>query len=127
HALGATYRGRHVGSYGDMTTFSFHPTKLITTGEGGMVTTNDSGLAARLQKFRNHAIDRGTWAREAEATWEYDVVDLGYNYRLSELHCALGLSQLSHVSSWLTRRGQIAARYGQELADVSGLHLPAVL
>ena len=111
HALGATYRGRPVGSIAQMTTFSLHPVKQITTGEGGVVTTDDDALAARLRLFRNHGITSDHRQREQQGSWFYEMVDLGYNYRITDIQCALGLSQLTHLSEWVVRRRAIAARY----------------
>ena len=99
HSPGADYRGRKVGSIAHLTSFSFHPVKHLTTGEGGMVTTNDAGLYERLRRFRNHGIDSDHRQREREGTWRYDMVDLGFNYRLNDIQCALGLSQLRRLPS----------------------------
>ena len=96
-ALGATYRGRAVGSVSHMTTFSFHPVKHVTTGEGGAVTTNDGDLASRLRLFRNHGITTSARERQQGGEWQYQMVALGYNYRLSDIGCALGLSQLPRL------------------------------
>lgn len=111
HALGATYRGRRVGSIAHLTTFSLHPVKQITTGEGGMVTTDDDRLAERLRLFRNHGISSDHRQREAQGSWYYEMLDLGYNYRITDFQCALGLSQLRHLGAWVERRRAIAARY----------------
>src|SRR5262249_57271981 len=94
HALGASRRGRPVGSWADLSTFSFHPVKPLTTAEGGMVTTDDAARAARMRRFRNHGIDTDHRQRETQGSWYYEMVELGYNYRLSDLHCGLGLVQL---------------------------------
>lgn len=124
HAPGATHRGRPVGSIADMTSFSFHPVKHLTTAEGGMATTNDADLARRARKLRNHGIDTDFRQRETAGTWEYDVAELGYNYRLPDLNCALGRSQLAKLPGWVARRREIAARYDRLLADVPDLRLP---
>ncbi len=124
HAPGAEYRERKVGSVAHLSTFSFHPVKHMTTGEGGMVTTNDAQLAARIRVLRNHGIESDHRQREQQGTWRYDMVVLGFNYRLSDLQCALGLSQLAKMPGWLLRRRQLAARYGAMLRDASGLRLP---
>ncbi len=116
HALGARDAGHPVGSLSPLTTFSFHPVKHITTGEGGMVTTDDPLLRTRLRRFRNHGIEREV--RERQATWRQDMVDLGYNYRLSDIQSALGLSQLSRLEAGLTRREQIAVAYQDAFADL---------
>ncbi len=111
HALGAGYHGLRVGSYSHMTVFSFHPVKHITTGEGGMVATHSEDLANKLRRFRNHGITVDHHQRGREASWHYEMADLGYNYRLSDIHCALGLSQLDKLEANLARRRAIAARY----------------
>lgn len=118
HALGATYKGRRVGSIGDMTVFSFHPVKSITTGEGGAVLTNDPELARRLTRFRQHGIERGE-------DWEYAVEELGVNARLTDLQSALGLSQLSRLDEFIARRRALAARYATLLAGWPELTPPA--
>ncbi len=111
HALGATYRGQPVGSLADLTTFSFHPVKHITTGEGGMITTDDDALAARMRTFRNHGITTDQRERAERGSWFYEMVDLGFNYRITDFQCALGRSQLRKLPAWLRRRREIAARY----------------
>ncbi|HFQ80025.1 MAG TPA: UDP-4-amino-4,6-dideoxy-N-acetyl-beta-L-altrosamine transaminase [Desulfobacterales bacterium] len=111
HALGAEYRGRRTGTLADLTTFSFHPVKHITTGEGGMIVTNNTYFADRMRMFRNHGITSDHRQRAEKHTWKYDMVDLGYNYRLSDIQCALGISQLKKLPNWLKRRQEIAARY----------------
>ncbi len=111
HALGATYRGRRVGAIGHLTVFSLHPVKHITTGEGGVVTTNDPELAARVRLFRNHGITSDHRQREAAGSWFYEMVELGYNYRLTDIQSALGCAQLRKLDAWVARRRQIAARY----------------
>jgi perosamine synthetase len=121
HALGGAYKNRPVGSLADMSVFSFHPVKHITTGEGGMVTTDDPVLAERMRIFRNHGITADHAQRRREGTWFYEMVDLGYNYRITDLQCALGLSQLSRLKSWIARRQMIAQRYDTALADLNGL------
>lgn len=125
HALGAEYRGRRVGALSDITVFSFHPVKHITTGEGGMAVTNDQDIAARLRRFRNHGIVRDP-ADQGCRPWYYEVVELGYNYRLSDIACALGRSQLARLGQNLVRRRAIAQRYTEALSDVSGLRLPTI-
>ena len=125
HAPGAEYRGRKVGSIADLSTFSFHPVKHVTTAEGGMVTTNDPALASRVRTLRNHGITTDHRQREVAGTWEYDMVALGYNYRLSDIQCALGLSQLAKAPEWLERRRALAARYTRELATLP-VRLPCV-
>lgn len=111
HALGGSYKGRPVGLLADLNTFSFHPVKLITTGEGGMITTNDSELVKRMRTFRNHGITTDHTQRMDQGTWYYEMVDLGYNYRLTDFQCALGMSQLSKLSGWVKQRQEIAHQY----------------
>jgi perosamine synthetase len=118
HAVGATYRGRPVGSIAHLSTFSFHPVKHLTTGEGGMVTTADPELDRRLRRLRNHGIDSDFRQRESTGTWEYDVVELGFNFRLSDINAALGASQVTKVPAWVERRRAIAERYRELLACV---------
>jgi len=124
HALGAEYRRRRVGSIAHMTVFSFHPVKHLTTGEGGMVTTNNSVFAETLRRFRNHGISSDARQRQAEGQWHYEMVLLGFNYRLSDISCALGLQQLKKLDANLERRRQIAARYSEQFSNVAGV-LPA--
>lgn len=117
HALGAMYRGRSVGSIADMTVFSFHPVKHITTGEGGAVVTDNPTYYERLRLFRNHGITRDAahLTREPEGPWYYEMQVLGYNYRLSDIAAALGYSQLRKLDRFLQRRREIAARYDELL------------
>jgi perosamine synthetase len=127
HAPGATYRGRRVGGIAHLSTFSFHPVKHLTTGEGGMVTTSDAALAERVRRLRNHGIDTDPHQREARGTWAYEMVELGFNYRLSDLNCALGTSQLRKLSGWVDRRRRLAARYEATLSvQVPELRTPTV-
>jgi len=126
HALGATLRGRPLGGIADLTTFSFHPAKAITTGEGGMVTTGRDDLAARLRRFRNHGLETDFRERAAAGAPYSPMVDLGYNYRLTDLQCALGLAQLGRLDAFVKRRGEIAERYAAALADQRALRIPAV-
>jgi perosamine synthetase len=116
HALGATYKGKPAGSLARLTVFSFHPVKHIATGEGGMVTTDDPDLAQKLRSFRNHGITTDHRQREATGSWFYEMVELGYNYRISDLQCALGISQLRKLPGWLERRRAIARRYDEAFA-----------
>ncbi|MBN2473901.1 MAG: DegT/DnrJ/EryC1/StrS family aminotransferase [Pirellulales bacterium] len=121
HALGARDAGRLVGGLADLSTFSLHAVKTITTGEGGMITTDDAGLAGRIQRFRNHGFTRDHGQRAAAGAWFYEMRELGYNYRLTDFQCALGLSQLSRLDVWLDRRREIARRYDSAFAAVPGL------
>lgn len=124
HSLGATYKGRKVGTLQDITTLSFHPVKHVTTGEGGMVLTDDAGIAKRVRSFRHHGIDVDLHARNKTNSWEYDIVDLGFNYRLPDINCALGISQLAKSDRWLERRRAIVAAYHKALYDLPMLQLP---
>jgi perosamine synthetase len=126
HALGAEYRGQKVGAIADMTVFSFHPVKHITTGEGGMVTTNNAHLAECLRRFRNHGISSDARARQKAGQWHYEMVTLGYNYRLPDFACALGIQQLRRLDQNLARRRAIAAKYTAAFRDIPGVITPAV-
>jgi perosamine synthetase len=126
HALGATYHGKKVGTLQKLTTFSFHPVKLITTAEGGMIVTNDSNLAAKMRSFRNHGIDIDFNKRAESNLWLYDVVNLGYNLRLPDICCALGISQLNKLDQWLSRRRYIAEKYSQAFSEIHEISLPHV-
>lgn len=126
HALGATYRGRRAGSIAHMAVFSFHPVKHLATGEGGMVTTNEAKLAERLRRFRNHGIASDARQRQASGQWYYEMVELGYNYRLTDIASALGLSQLGKLSPNLSRRRAIAAHYGEAFRALPGVISPQV-
>ncbi len=126
HALGAEYRGKRVGGIADMTVFSFHPVKHLTTGEGGMVTTNDARLAETLRRFRNHGISSEARQRQEAGQWFYEMVLLGFNYRLTEIACALGLSQLERLDANVARRREIAAQYGEAFRDLPAIVIPAV-
>lgn len=126
HALGAEYRGKRVGGIADMTVFSFHPVKHLTTGEGGMVTTNDPRLAETLRRFRNHGISSEARQRQEAGQWFYEMVLLGFNYRLTEIACALGLSQLERLDANVARRREIAAQYGEAFRDLPAIVIPAV-
>lgn len=120
HAVGATYRGEPVGNgrYADVTIFSFHPVKIVTTAEGGMAVTSDEALARRMRLLRSHGVTRDATQMESKTLepWEYEQIDLGYNYRLTEIQAALGLAQLKRLERFLARRREIATRYDRELA-----------
>ena len=118
HSLGAAYRGRAVGTLADLTVFSFHPVKPITTGEGGMVVTDDAVLAQRMRMFRNHCMTADASERERHGSWFYEVTDLGYNYRLTDVQSALGVSQLRKLSRFIQRRREIAQRYDEAFAGL---------
>jgi perosamine synthetase len=121
HALGGSYRGRPVGSLALLSTFSFHPVKHVATGEGGAVATDDGDLARRLRLFRNHGITTDFRQRAAEGAFAYEMVELGYNYRLSDIQCALGITQLAKLPASVARRQAIARQY-----DAAFRQLPAV-
>ena len=126
HALGAEYHGRRVGNISHMTAFSFHPVKHLTTGEGGMVTTDSVQFAEILRRFRNHGISSDARQRQANDEWFYEMVLLGFNYRLTDIACALGIRQLEKLASNLERRREIAHRYNAAFAKVPGITLPDV-
>lgn len=123
HSLGATLAGRRVGTLADLTVLSLHPAKLLTTGEGGAVLTDDEDRAAALRRFRNHGIDA---ERAARRDWTYAMVELGYNYRLSDVAAALGLAQLERFDEWLARRRELAAAYLARLGGHPLIELPTV-
>jgi perosamine synthetase len=126
HALGAEAAGRPVGSLSDLTIFSLHPVKHVTTGEGGVVTTDDDELARRLRRFRNHGIAVDSADRQASGALWSPMVDLGFNYRLTDIQCALGLSQLPKLGQFLAKREAIAERYVVALKDLPGLAVPRI-
>jgi UDP-4-amino-4,6-dideoxy-N-acetyl-beta-L-altrosamine transaminase len=127
HAVGATYRGHKVGGHGwaDITVFSFHPVKIITTAEGGMALTQSDHLARRMELARSHGMTRdpAEMTHEPDGPWYYQQIGLGYNYRLTELQATLGISQLSRIDSFIARRQVISDHYDQALQDL-GLRLP---
>jgi perosamine synthetase len=127
HALGARRKSRPVGGPGgaDMTTFSFHPVKAITTGEGGAVATESEEFAERLRLFRTHGITKeGVTGSETEGAWYYEMQALGFNYRITDFQCALGLSQLQRLDEYIEARNCIAERYRELLADEERIALP---
>lgn len=128
HALGAEYRGTKTGSckFSDMTVFSFHPVKHITTGEGGMVLTNRKDLYKKLTVFKNHGIvrNRKDLLRKNEGSWYYEIQDLGFNYRITDFQCALGISQLKKLGKFIKRRRRIANNYRKELSKIDAITLP---
>jgi UDP-4-amino-4,6-dideoxy-N-acetyl-beta-L-altrosamine transaminase len=139
HAIGGRYQNQFIGSgkYSDITVFSFHPVKIITTAEGGMALTNDAELASKMALLRSHGITRDPqqMTHESDGPWYYQQIDLGFNYRMTELQAALGLSQVERLDQYIARRHQLAARYNDLLASLpvntpwqhadsySGLHL----
>lgn len=122
HAIGAIYQGNKVGccKYAAMTVFSFHPVKIITTGEGGMIVTNDKQLYDKLLLYRSHGITRDPeyMVNEPEGSWYYEQIDLGFNYRMTDLQAALGVSQLGRIDTFVTRRRYLAKRYDELLKDL---------
>lgn len=127
HALGASYKNRPVGSIADMTAFSLHPVKNITTGEGGLVVTDDPKFAERMRKFRNHGITKDHHQRKLQGTWSYDMEEIGYNYRLAELNSVLGISQLQKLPDFIERRKRIAVHYNEAFSGMPQLTLPIEL
>jgi perosamine synthetase len=124
HSLGGAYRETPVGSVADLSTFSFHPVKHVTSGEGGAITTNDPALEGRMRMFRTHGITSDARQREATGSWFYEMVELGYNYRITDFQCALATSQLRRLGPWVARRQALAARYDEALRAfpwISGL------
>lgn len=125
HALGADYKGKKIGSISDMTTFSFHPVKHITTGEGGMIMTNNEELYKRLLLFRSHGITREEdLMTKNEGGWYYEQLALGYNYRITDLQCALGLSQLKKLDGFIQRRKELVERYNEAFHGIEGITVP---
>jgi perosamine synthetase len=118
HSLGGAYRGKQVGTLADLSVFSFHPVKHITTGEGGMVVTDNPHFAERMRRFRNHGVATDARQRAKQDTWYYEMLDLGYNYRITDFQCALGLTQLKKLPDWLRRRQAIAQHYGDSLTSL---------
>jgi dTDP-4-amino-4,6-dideoxygalactose transaminase len=123
HSLGATRAGRSVGTLADMTVLSLHPAKIMTTGEGGAVLTDRDDLADRLRRFRNHGISTELAERR---DWTYAMVELGYNYRLTDIAAALGSSQIRRLDEFLARRRALAARYLERLAGHPAIELPVI-
>ena len=118
HAPGATYKGRMAGTLADISCFSFHPVKHLTTCEGGMALTDDADMAAHMRRFRNHGIDSDHRQRDSEGTFAYDMVELGYNYRLPDVQCALGMAQLDRLAEWVAKRRKVASWYDELLREV---------
>lgn len=128
HALGAAYKNKKIGSIGDMTMFSFHPVKHITTGEGGIITTNNEDYYQKLLQFRTHGITRDPDKLiENHGPWYYEMQFLGYNYRITDIQAALGLSQLQKLKSFISKRKQYAAMYDEELKGLPEIILPKQL
>jgi UDP-4-amino-4,6-dideoxy-N-acetyl-beta-L-altrosamine transaminase len=122
HAIGGRYKGELIGNcrYSDVTVFSFHPVKIITSGEGGMALTNDTNLARRMRLLRSHGITSATSEMElrpANEIWNYQQIELGFNYRMTDIQAALGLSQMTRLNEFVTKRHVIASRYNQQLSN----------
>lgn len=126
HSLGGSYKGQPVGTLADLNIFSLHPVKAMTTGEGGMITCAGFEAAHAMRRFRNHGIASDHFQREQLGSWLYDMVELGYNYRLSDIQCALGLSQLAKLPLWVARRREIARRYDDGFKDCPAIRPLAV-
>ena len=127
HAVGAQYRARKVGTLGSMACFSFYANKNMTTAEGGMLTTSNAELASRARVLSLHGISKDAWKRYSkEGSWQYDVIDAGFKYNMTDLASALGLHQLMKLDSFIARRANLAALYNEALAGVAGLKLPTV-
>ncbi|MEE9603343.1 MAG: UDP-4-amino-4,6-dideoxy-N-acetyl-beta-L-altrosamine transaminase [Thermoguttaceae bacterium] len=118
HAIGGTYKSRPVGSLAALSTFSFHPVKHVAMGEGGAIATDDAELSRRMRMFRHHGIDIDSRGREENGYWFYEMLELGFNYHVSDIQCALGISQLAKLSESVARRQAIAAKYDAALADM---------
>ena len=125
HALGSVYKGKKVGTLSDMTTFSFHPVKPITTGEGGMIVTDNEEFYKKMMLFRSHGITRDeNLMTRNDGSWFYQQLDLGYNYRITDIQCALGCSQMKKLDRFLARRKEIVARYNEAFADCENIITP---
>lgn len=122
HAIGAKYRGQYVGSclFSDVTIFSFHPVKIITTAEGGMAVTNNCSLANKMRQLRSHGITRNSdeMVGRSEGSWYYQQIDLGYNYRITDIQAALGISQLKRLDHYVKKRNELAVYYDKILSDL---------
>jgi UDP-4-amino-4,6-dideoxy-N-acetyl-beta-L-altrosamine transaminase len=128
HAIGAEYKAKKIGTFADMTVFSFHPVKHITTGEGGAVVTNNKEFYERLNMLRNHGIDKSALDRFGpEAGWAYDLKLLGRNYRITDFQAALGISQLKKLDGFLSRRAEIVRMYNETFEAVPEIETPIVL
>ncbi len=126
HSLGSRYEKKYCGTFGKVGCFSFYPTKIITTGEGGMVSTNDTKIFKKISLLKSHSMSVSVVDRESKAKWKYDITDLGYNYRLDEIRASLGISQLSRIKKINQMRINIAQKYNDLLSDIEGLAIPKV-
>ena len=125
HALGATYKGKKIGNISDMTCFSFHPVKPITTGEGGMVVTNNPDYYEKLLLYRSHGITRDEkLMTNNEGAWYYQQIELGFNYRITDISCALGISQLKKLDTFIAKRKEIAQRYNEVFLHEKNIIIP---
>lgn len=123
HSLGADYKERKVGVTADMTMFSFHPVKPVTTGEGGIIVTNNPDYYEKLLLFRGHGITHTPYAEE-QGGWYYEMLDLGFNYRMTDIQAALGISQMSKLDSFIAKRQKLAAYYTEKLMAIKGVTAP---
>lgn len=123
HSLGADYKNRKVGSTADMTMFSFHPVKPITTGEGGMIVTNNKDFYEKLILFRGHGIQQTDYSK-SQGEWYYEMVDLGYNYRMTDIQAALGISQMNKLDTFIGERRKLAEVYHKKLKHINGVNVP---
>ncbi|WP_342533944.1 UDP-4-amino-4,6-dideoxy-N-acetyl-beta-L-altrosamine transaminase [Lysinibacillus sp. FSL K6-0057] len=126
HSFGAEYKGQKVGTQADMTMFSFHPVKPITTAEGGVIVTNNEEYYKKLLKFRSHGIEQTSYAQE-QGGWYYEMTELGYNYRMTDLQAALGLSQMTKLDQFIERRREIAKLYTETLKEIKYIITPQQL
>jgi len=124
HALGSKYKNKHCGNIGELGCFSFYPTKIITTGEGGMITCNNHSIYNKVSSLRSQGMNKLPHQREKKAEWKYDIIDLGYNYRLDELRSSLGFSQMKRVNQINKMRIKIAHVYDKKLRDIEGITIP---
>lgn len=125
HAIGTKYKNRNIGSLSEMTEFSFHPVKTITTGEGGAITTNSEELYRKLKLFVTHGITRdgNRMINNQDVSWYYEQIELGYNYRITDIQCALGISQLGKVKEFKRRRAELVKKYNEAFRDLDGVLL----